>query len=136
MDDNVSSKVRAYASELYVNEAKRLGRRRFSIRAGDVHKQLGFQNRVPLVCNALKSREFLQANDLRLVETSGPRSGLSTTVTYTYEVVGGDRPAGLLQHLTQIRGIGREVFQALGGGENFINQERKNFDVPPSGEHS
>jgi len=44
-------------------------------------------NRIAHVCAALKTPKFLEPNGLRLVETSGPPSGTSTTVVYTYELL-------------------------------------------------
>jgi hypothetical protein len=36
----------------------------------------------------------------------------------------------------QLRGIAKDVFQALGGGEEFIRAERHQLDTPPSDEPS
>jgi hypothetical protein len=45
--------------------------------------------RAPAICSALKTREFLDENGLRLVSKTGPPSGQDPTVTYTYEFVDG-----------------------------------------------
>lgn len=81
---SVSTAVRDYAQNTYVNPALRRRERTFSINVGEVHKAVALRNRVPLVCQALQSEKFLQANALRLVSKTGPPSGQSTTVTYTY----------------------------------------------------
>ena len=36
----------------------------------------------------------------------------------------------------QLRGVAKDVFQALGGGEEFILAERHQLDTPPSDEPS
>src|SRR5271168_3202675 len=79
--------IRAYGRERYVVPARKRQLEKFSIRAGDVVRELKLLGRVPAVCSALKSRAFLEQNCLRIVERTGPSSGQSTTVTYTYEFV-------------------------------------------------
>jgi hypothetical protein len=81
-----------------------------------------------LVCAALKSAKFLKQNHLRIVAQSGPPSGQSTTVTFTYEILkGSESESASADPLLAIRGIARELFQALGGGEAFIRNERRQF---------
>ena len=123
-----TSAVRRYVHDQYVRPAKRTGRNRFRVVVGEVHKALGLKNRVPLVCNALSSRKFLQENSLRIVERTGPPSGQSTTVTLTYEVLG-VRDNTPLAALRSLRGIGAKVFKELGGGENFLREERSKFSI-------
>jgi hypothetical protein len=69
----------------YVDPARKSRQARFSVRCGTIEKELRMSNRIAHVCTALKTPKFLQPNGLRLVETSGPPSGTSTTVVYTYE---------------------------------------------------
>jgi hypothetical protein len=123
-----SDLVRQHAVELYLRTARRHGARTFSVNVGAVHKALGLNNRVPLVCAALTSKKFLVQNGLKLISKTGPPSGQSTTVTYTYEFV--DRDEQDSTHADpwlKVRGIAKDVFAALGGGEAFIREERANF---------
>lgn len=126
-----SDLVREKASHRYVESARRKGIGRFSINAGDVQREANLSNRVPLVCMALKSKKFLQANGLRLVSETGPPSGFSTTVTYTYEFIEG-KPAlpGANDPWTRLRGALKDVFSELGGGENYLRKEREQFYGP------
>jgi hypothetical protein len=87
-------------------------------------------NRVSVVCHALKSLKFLDENHLVLEQWVGPPSGKSTTVAFTYRLLRvtdqtpsqeGESP------FLRLRGIAKEVFQALGGGEAFIPKEREQF---------
>ena len=132
--------VRRYAREKYVEPAIRRGEQKIQIRAGDIHKQLVLKNRVPLVCQALESEIFLKGNNLILESKEGPPSGQSTTVVFTYRVGEQVPPSTLPQHhgstpsrgrnllrLLDLKGIGKETYAALGGGENFIRSERKAF---------
>ena len=129
---SVSDVVRRHAYDAYYRPALRRGEKVFSVNVGTVHKVLALTNRVPLVCAALKSRKFLEENGLDLIAETGPPSGQSTTVTFTYQIVGDNREEAVPnESLLQLRGIAKDLFRELGGGEAFIQQERKNF--PNSG---
>ena len=122
-----TSDVRMYVRDHYVRPAKREQRSTFRVLVGDVHHALKFSNRVPLVCNALSSRKFLEENSVRLIARTGPPSGQSTTVEFTYEFLEASRNGEPLDELRALRGAGKKAFQELGGGENFLREERKNF---------
>src|SRR5215475_2137509 len=82
---HTSDQIREHVRLHYVEPARRSRQARFSVRCGTIEKELGMRNRIAHVCTALKTPKFLDPNGLRLVETSGPQSGTSTTVVYTYE---------------------------------------------------
>jgi hypothetical protein len=82
---SISDRIRDHVRLKYVEPARLSHQHRFSVRCGTVEKELGLSNRTPQVYTALRSTKFLDPNGLRLVETSGPPSGTSTTVVYTYE---------------------------------------------------
>jgi hypothetical protein len=124
-----TSRVRRYVRDNYVNPARRAGRSTFRVVVGEVHTALGLQNRVPLVCNALSSRKFLQENSLRMLERTGPPSGQSTTVVLTYEILGSKEIKGMDPLLLALRGAGAAVFAELGGGEEFLRAERSQFSI-------
>jgi len=137
---STTDRVREQASRRYVEAARRQGLGRFSINVGEVQKEAKLRNRVALVCNALKSNKFLQANRLRLVSESGPPSGMSTTVTYTYEFVDGENSAGPSAPngsggapqsreaaWQKLRGALKDVFAEYGGGEAYLRAERASF---------
>jgi hypothetical protein len=129
-----SDLVRQYASEVYLSAARRKRSQTFSVNVGEVHKALRLNNRVPLVCAALSSKKFLTENGLRLVSKTGPPSGQSTTVTFTYEFFAKERKdkegVDPLEAWKKLRGALKDVFAELGGGENFIRNERANFYGP------
>jgi hypothetical protein len=123
-----ADRIRQYAKERYVLPARQQKQKRFSIRVGDVVRELEMNRAVPAVCSALKTGEFRQSNDLQLVETSGPKSGQSTTVVYTYEFVNAPQSAAQLDDSwTRLRGALKDVFSELGGGEAYLRAERSNF---------
>jgi hypothetical protein len=120
--------IRSYGRQRYVVPARKRQLERFSIRAGDVVRDLKLLGRVPAVCSALKSRAFLEQNSLRIVELTGPSSGQSTTVTYTYEFVDAlDSSQANSDPWTELRGSLKDVFAEYGGGEAYLRSERENF---------
>jgi hypothetical protein len=120
--------IRAYGRERYVVPARKRQLAKFSIRAGDVVRDLKLLGRVPAVCSALKSRAFLEQNRLRIVERTGPPSGQSTTVIYTYEFVDAlDSSQANSDPWTELRGALKNVFAGFGGGEAYLRGEREGF---------
>jgi hypothetical protein len=124
---DLAGPIRRHFKDKYVADAVRRGERRFKVRAGDVVKELGLHGRVPAVCSALTRKKILEENRLRIVERTGPQSGQSSSVTVTYEFLPGAPQLGHKKYdaLIALRGIGKEVFRSLGGGEAFIRRERK-----------
>lgn len=123
-----ADRIRMYGRERYVMPARHRRENRFSIRAGDVVRELKLAGRTPAVCSALRSRQFLQSNQLRLVTTDGPQSGQSTTMVYTYEFVETDEGAVPQKDAwSRLRGALKDVFAELGGGENYLQAERNSF---------
>ncbi|MGP0020955.1 MAG: hypothetical protein ACLPHP_20470 [Candidatus Sulfotelmatobacter sp.] len=129
----LSDTIRAHGREKYVLPAREKRVERFSIRAGDVVKEMGIStSRVPAVCSALKTHQFLRENELRLVQATGPKSGQTTTVTYTYEFANSGAGAQSEDAWSKLRGALKDVFAELGGGEAYLRAERNNFFGPES----
>ena len=136
-----ADQIRDYAREKYVTPARDRGISRFTIRMGDVVREMELVGgRAPAVCSALKTREFLDENSLRLVSRSGPESGQSTTVIYTYEFVSGknstepnipsgsgNTPQSRQAAWEKLRGALKDVFAEYGGGEAYLRAERVSF---------
>ncbi|SPE37069.1 conserved hypothetical protein [Candidatus Sulfopaludibacter sp. SbA6] len=135
--DTQTKRVRDYTLREYIEPARRRGDVTVKVVAGEVQRGVQLSNRVPLVCQALRSHKFLEKNGLILEKWEGPRSGMSTTVTFTYRFRDrtgepGGQPAE--DPLMRLWGIGQEVFQGLGGGEAFIRREREQFHDADAGE--
>jgi hypothetical protein len=125
--------IRRHGREKYVMPAREQQQKRFSIRTGDVLRDMKLNGRVPAICSALKTREFLNENGLRLISRTGPPSGQSTTVIYTYEFLDKQRDKPELNRQdawSRLRGALKDVFAELGGGENYLRNERANFYGP------
>src|ERR1700726_4390779 len=71
---SLTDQIRDHARRQYIEGARRRGEAVVRIVAGDVHKALGLANRVPVVCNALSSKSFLQDNKIALESRVGPPS--------------------------------------------------------------
>jgi hypothetical protein len=128
---SVSELVRRHAQDAYLRPARHRGADRFEINVGQVHRALALKNRVPLVCQALKSEKFLNANALRLISETGPPSGQSTTVTYTYAFIESEKSSPPHRDpWTDLRGALKNIFAELGGGENYLRNERDAFYPP------
>jgi hypothetical protein len=112
-----ADRIRGFGRERYVLPARQRKEKRFSIRVGDVVREMKLTGLVPAACNALQTRE-----------KSGPKSGQSTTVVYTYEFAG-TKPSSPHEHDSwkRLRGALKGVFAELGGGEAYLRDERKNF---------
>src|SRR5215471_18357295 len=127
-----SNKVRDYVRREFIEPARGRKQSTVTVVVGDVHKALGFNQRVPLVCQALSGKKFLEENHLTLEKREGPKSGFGTRVTFTYRLAEGDRwtqrpgPASRSSFVA-LRGIARDLFRDLGGGEAFIRKERESF---------
>lgn len=123
-----ADRIRVHAREKYVLPARQRKQPRFSINAGNVVRELQMVGRAPAVCSALKTRRFLQSNELRLVGATGPKSGQSTTVTYTYEFLEDERTLPTPDDSwKQLRGALKDVFAELGGGAAYLHAERGAF---------
>ncbi|MGA9529346.1 MAG: hypothetical protein WBS24_14620 [Terriglobales bacterium] len=120
--------IREYSAKTFVQPARQRGQERFSIRVGDVVRELRLYRSIPAVCSALKTQEFQRSNGLRLVDATGPKSGLSTTVVFTYEFVDSEPPADpAVDAWSRLRGALKDVFAELGGGEAYLQAERRKF---------
>jgi hypothetical protein len=137
-----ADQIRSYAQKRYVTPARAHEGGRFSIRTGDVVRDMKLLWRsTPAVCSALRTKQFLEANGLRLVSTSGPESRQTTTVTYTYEFVddenssrakasggsGGSTTPSRQAAWDKLRGALKDVFAEYGGGEAYLRAERAFF---------
>ena len=128
-----ADRVRELARLKYIKPAEAQHESTVRIVAGDIQKAAGLSNRIALVCQALKSRKFLNENHLVLEKWDGPPSGMSTTVAFTYRLLPHAENATSPRPewpFLKLRGIAKEVFSSLGGGEAFIQKERERFHGP------
>lgn len=135
MDKITADKIREHVRVNYVEPARRSHQERFSVRCGTIEKELGMSNRINHICAALKSRKFFEPNGLRLVETSGPPSGMGNRVVYAYEFLDSASSAtskaadtvSIYTKLRQMEGVLKDVYKELGGAERAIREEREGY---------
>jgi len=120
--------IREFAQRHYVEPARRRGDSVVEIVAGDIHKGLHLRNLVPNVCQALSGRRFREENGLVLERRDGPASGQSTTAKFVFRIANQTAPSVPAHSaLLGLRGIAKDLFRDLGGGEAFIRSEREQF---------
>ncbi len=130
-----TDQVRSFASRQYVEPARQRGEKTVHIHSGEINRTLVdtkvlLPNRFPIICNALKSKKFLEDNRLVLEKVQGPASGLSSTVTFIYRLddVSSMPPIPpappTVSRFEAMRGVLRETYKQLGGAEAFHRKER------------
>lgn len=80
-----ADQVRTHCGENIIRPARAAGRREVEIRAGDVHADLGYKNRLPLVCSALGAAIFEERYRVRRKAVEGPLNGSNTL--FRFEVL-------------------------------------------------
>ena len=78
-----ADQVREYAMQNYIVPARSAGKKTVTFSAGEIHTALGFQRRVPAVCNALGSKKFEKKYGIRRLARTGYHG---PTATFTFEV--------------------------------------------------
>ena len=73
-----ADQVRDHCGKTIIEPARQQRRREVEIRAGDVHSDLNFKNRLPLVCSALGSIKFEDEYRVRRTAVEGPLNGTNT----------------------------------------------------------
>lgn len=132
---SLTSAVRDFVRDRYVLPAVRSGKSSIKVRVGDIHREMKLNNRVPLVCQALTSKKFLEENRLRIVEKTGPASGQSTSVTLTYAVPPTDADSKWAA-LDAMYGSARDIYAAYGGGEKYLEMLRSEEPAFPPFENN
>jgi len=142
--------IREYLRNRYFEPARRRRETLVTLRAGDIHKELGLRNRVPNVCQVMESRILEKEAGVKVSSKQGPPSGRGTTLTVTYAVdpeatspVDSQQNAlstqtspspmdkeAWVRLFYELRGMGADIYAAEGGGEAWLKKERENFYGP------
>jgi len=78
--------IREYLRRRYFEAARRRHETLVTLRAGDIHRELGLKNRVPNVCQVMESKVLEKECGVKIISRQGPPSGRGTTLTVTYQV--------------------------------------------------
>jgi hypothetical protein len=138
-----ASEIREYLRKAYFEPARRRRETLVTLRAGDIHRELGLHNRVPNVCQVMESKLLEKEAGVRVSSKQGPPSGRGTTLTVTYTVdlyalpsnsaiSGSQEPSKLKEHpgvrlFLALRGQGADLYTEAGGGEAWLKREREEF---------
>ncbi|MGH9600699.1 MAG: hypothetical protein ACRD27_12605 [Terracidiphilus sp.] len=130
----------------YFEPARRRKESLVTLRAGDIHRELGLRNRVPNVCQVMESKLLEKEAGVKVSSRQGPPSGRGTTLTVTYavdlEAAGTGAPENrkneakpLADHpgvalFLALRGSGVGLYDEEGGGEAWLKRERESFYGP------
>ncbi len=80
----LADRIRTFVIQNRIAPARAKGARTVQIRAGDVHTDLGLNNRMPAVCSALDAQKFLDQAKVTLVRREGPHQG--GNAEWTFEI--------------------------------------------------
>ena len=81
-----ADRIRNYATRL-VEDARREGNARITLRAGDIHDALGLRLAHANVCQVLDGRKFQAQASVRLIEYSGAQSRASSNSYFEFEIL-------------------------------------------------
>jgi len=80
----LADKIRAHVSKAFIEPARRAGATEMHVTAGDVHKDLRLESRMPAVCAAIDAQKFQDQYGVTLNGRSGPKQG--ATVTWIFSL--------------------------------------------------
>jgi len=77
-----ADRIRLFTFATVIAPARNANQQTVTVRAGDLHKEMGLQNRYASVVNALRGRKFAALADVTIVHQEGARVGASTQFTF------------------------------------------------------
>lgn len=88
--ETLADRIRSYLVQHHIEPARQRGDETVTIRAGDVHKELGLNAQMPSVCQAIESKALLQIANLAEHEiVAGPASGRGSNMVYRFKLAAG-----------------------------------------------
>jgi 5-methylcytosine-specific restriction protein B len=81
---SLSDDIRDFVIATYLEPARRRGDKIVSVRAGDVHREMHFTDRIPAVCAVLRGRPLADKAGVRYLKSDGPEN--STTTVFSFDV--------------------------------------------------
>ena len=89
-----ADRIRLFTFATVIAPARDANQQTVTVRAGDLHKEMGLQNRYASVVNALRGRKFAALADVTIVHQEGARVGASTQFTFALsDVAAGEEAA-------------------------------------------
>ena len=78
----LADQITQHVVSRYLVPAWKENKEQISIRAGDVHKEMGLRQRMPAVCGVLGSEKFQKLARTHLVDQTGPHQGANAVFTF------------------------------------------------------
>lgn len=72
---HLAEEIRQFAGDKYIEPLRKKGGGFVQIHAGDVHKAMNLNNRMPAVCGALDTKMFREFFNVDLISREGPHQG-------------------------------------------------------------
>lgn len=79
----LADEIRSFVFQRYIRPAREKGLHAVTVSAGEIHQEMGLNNRIPAVCGALKTRKLEVCLSVRLIKREGPHQGAGAKYTYT-----------------------------------------------------
>lgn len=105
---SIADEIRKYVFDEHVAPRLRSGGPEIVVRAGDIHRELGFENRFASVCAALGANKFCDQYGLELVRREGPYNG-ANAVFFFRSVKGGRASENERRPLARVKRTKRRV---------------------------
>ena len=86
--DTLAERIRHHVITRHIAPARDAGETVVRVTSGDVHRDMGLQDRVPAVCSAMDTQVFLDLAGVAMEERSGPPQGATTT--FAFRIAGPD----------------------------------------------
>jgi hypothetical protein len=77
-----SDLIREFVNHHYIEPARKAGKQRVSVTAGEVHSKMLLTSRMPQVCGALGANIFETTYRVKLLSREGPQNGASLEFTF------------------------------------------------------
>lgn len=77
-----ADRIRTHVYENRIAPARRNGAESMTIRAGDIHTEMGLANAMPAVCSALRSSKFEAMAGVTAISITGPQFGANVFFTF------------------------------------------------------
>ena len=91
-DDTLADRIRLHVITRHIAPARNAGETVVKVTSGDVHREMGLQDRMPAVCEALDAQVFLDMAGVAVEERSGPPQGAEAA--FEFRIAGlADAPA-------------------------------------------
>ena len=84
----LADEIRDFVQQNYIEPARRRGDSEITIRAGDIHRDMQLESRMPAVCGAIGTKKFEEECEVRLIRRRGPTQGAN--VYFTFEILSSD----------------------------------------------